>query len=373
MSARRAREAWRAVLSRTFDAVDLADLDETGPRTVRSVRLGHLRVVTAEGGPLSVRRTSGLIARRDDGRLLVLFLTQGLAAVEQDGHEAPLRPGEIVFCDLTRPLRLEFARASRVNCLVVPRLLLGLGEDELRRLTAAPGPPDTVPGALLAPLVTRLVDTAETYATATAEALARNVVDLLGVLAEERLHRQADDTGRPARVWLPRIQVFIDEHLTDPDLTPESIARAHRISVRYLHRLFQAEGVTVSRWIQRRRLRECRRELAHQAASDRTIAAVARRWGFASAAHFSRVFRAAYGMSPAEWRDSGTRTLGPAPIPTSPPAPAPTPTSPPAPAPAPSPTRKTAGTATALRPRRPAPPPADRRPRLGDEAGDTAA
>ncbi|MDX2681609.1 AraC family transcriptional regulator [Streptomyces sp. NY05-11A] len=36
---------------------------------------------------------------------------------------------------------------------------------------------------------------------------------------------------------------------------------------------------------------------------SRTIAAVAGRWGFLSAAHFSRVFRSAYGLSPREWRD----------------------------------------------------------------------
>jgi len=101
--------------------------------------------------------------------------------------------------------------------------------------------------------------------------------------------------------------VFIDRHLADPDVTPEVIARAHHISVRYLHRLFEAEDITVSRWIQRRRLQECRRELARREVAGRTIAAVARRWGFTSAAHFSRVFRATYGMSPVEWRDSAAR------------------------------------------------------------------
>jgi AraC-like DNA-binding protein len=33
-----------------------------------------------------------------------------------------------------------------------------------------------------------------------------------------------------------------------------------------------------------------------------TIAAVARRWGFADATHFARRFRDAYGLSPREWR-----------------------------------------------------------------------
>ncbi|WP_307036051.1 helix-turn-helix domain-containing protein [Streptomyces canus] len=65
-----------------------------------------------------------------------------------------------------------------------------------------------------------------------------------------------------------------------------------------MHKIFEGEDTTVSRWIQSRRLEACRRDLLHREAANRTIVAVARRWGFTSAAHFSRVFRAAYGMSP---------------------------------------------------------------------------
>ncbi|MFF3462175.1 helix-turn-helix transcriptional regulator [Streptomyces sp. NPDC002619] len=32
------------------------------------------------------------------------------------------------------------------------------------------------------------------------------------------------------------------------------------------------------------------------------MAAIARRWGFVSRSHFSRVFRTACGMSPREWQ-----------------------------------------------------------------------
>ncbi|WP_307853105.1 helix-turn-helix domain-containing protein [Kitasatospora sp. RG8] len=37
------------------------------------------------------------------------------------------------------------------------------------------------------------------------------------------------------------------------------------------------------------------------------MAAVAGRWGFASASHFSRAFRAAYGVSPREWQAASGR------------------------------------------------------------------
>lgn len=68
------------------------------------------------------------------------------------------------------------------------------------------------------------------------------------------------------------------------------------MSVRYLHRLFEGEETTVCRLIQRRRLEECSRELARRGRATPTVAAVAHRWGFTSPAHFSRVFRAAYGV-----------------------------------------------------------------------------
>ncbi|MFF7653109.1 helix-turn-helix transcriptional regulator [Streptomyces sp. NPDC007983] len=72
--------------------------------------------------------------------------------------------------------------------------------------------------------------------------------------------------------------------------------------MRYLHKLFQEQRTTVGRWIRQRRLEECRKELARGGRSSRTVAAVAQHWGFISPAHFSRVFRAAYGMSPREWQ-----------------------------------------------------------------------
>lgn len=57
-----------------------------------------------------------------------------------------------------------------------------------------------------------------------------------------------DDHAGAARDRLVRsVLRHIDRHLGDPDLGPESIAAAHRISVRYLHRLFEDEAVTVSR------------------------------------------------------------------------------------------------------------------------------
>ena len=107
----------------------------------------------------------------------------------------------------------------------------------------------------------------------------------------------------PGRAVLERVLAAIDDRLGDPDLNPRTIADQHRVSVRYLHLLFQRQGTTVNGWIRSRRLEAARRDLAPCGARRRSVSAVAARWGFLSASHFSRTFRAAYGMSPTQWRD----------------------------------------------------------------------
>jgi AraC-like DNA-binding protein len=99
-----------------------------------------------------------------------------------------------------------------------------------------------------------------------------------------------------------RIRAFIDSHLGDPELTPAAVAAAHHISLRYLHKLFEPERHGVAGLIRQRRLERCRHDLLDPAQVDRPVAGIAARWGFSSAAHFSRVFREAYGLPPAAFR-----------------------------------------------------------------------
>ena len=310
--AHRRRAYWCEALSRTFGAMDITVSDEVYSGTIRTTPLGRLQAVTVDGDCLSALRTRRLVAQgSEDEYVVVKLLDRGAARLEQDGREALLGPGDVFVYDMARPVRLSFPQSFRTKSLVLPRDVLGLSESDITHITASPIGPDTPLGGLLSPFLAGLVDDAGTYPPRTNELMARNVVDLLGVLSTELLGRTSTDTPGGNRALLLRIQAFIDRHIADPDLTPQAIARAHHISLRYLHKLFESEDATVGRYIQRRRLEECRRDLARRA-NGSTIAAVAHRWGFTSAAHFSRVFRAAYGLSPREWRD--TKGLMPHPL-----------------------------------------------------------
>jgi AraC-like DNA-binding protein len=192
----------------------------------------------------------------------------------------------------------------RIVTLAFPPAMLPLRRDDLGRLTAVRMRGDHGTGALVSSLARRLTEQVDNLSGADGVRLGTALVDLLGLGLATRLDRAEDISheGRQ-RALLVRIQTFIEARLGDPDLTPRSIAAAHYISIRYLHKLFETEQTTVADWIRRRRLERCRRDLLDPACRSAPVGAIGMRWGFRDAARFSRVFRAAYGAPPGEYRE----------------------------------------------------------------------
>ena len=114
---------------------------------------------------------------------------------------------------------------------------------------------------------------------------------------------EADFRGRLRGCELGSLR-FIEEHLGEADLAPAQIAAAHHISLRQLHKLFHASGTTVAGWIRQRRLERCGHDLRDPRWSGRPVAAIGARWGYPDPAHFSRLFKAAYGVGPRDYRAS---------------------------------------------------------------------
>jgi AraC-like DNA-binding protein len=135
--------------------------------------------------------------------------------------------------------------------------------------------------------------------------LADNVLDLLATMFGERTGAPPAGPATARRSLMLTVCAWIDANLAEPDLDPVTIASANHISVRYLHRLFHDEGTTVARWVRERRLDNCRRDLEDPVLHQRGVQAIARRWGFADPAHFSKIFKASYGEPPGAYRRRG--------------------------------------------------------------------
>ncbi|MFJ8109080.1 helix-turn-helix domain-containing protein [Streptomyces sp. NPDC096132] len=250
--------------------------------------------------------THRLLAQ-DGGEYLFVGLLATTTPPDPRPLALPLAPGDICFYDARHTPVLDFPERFRATVFLVPADLLGLAGTDAGRIVGTPVARASRLGTLLSPLLSDLARAAAEARPQVGEMLAWNAVNLLSTLVTEQLGGEAPNPAGARSPMLARLLEYVELHLTDPDLSPEVIARAHHISVRYLHKLFKDEGTTVGRWILRRRLDECRRDLMRHGRGSRTIAAVAARWGFLSATHFSRVFRTAYGMSPREWRDTAGR------------------------------------------------------------------
>jgi AraC-like DNA-binding protein len=93
--------------------------------------------------------------------------------------------------------------------------------------------------------------------------------------------------------------------LSDPNLSIHQIAAEHRISPRYLQKLFESAGESFSQFVKFRRLERCRLDLGSPLHAQRSISEILYQWGFNDSASFSRAFRERYAMSPREYRKVG--------------------------------------------------------------------
>jgi AraC-like DNA-binding protein len=293
-------EKWRWVLGETVGALDTRGVPERFVAgQVGALRVGELSTWESGGG----KRTAAHIRSSDPDVCKIDVLASGHGVVEQGGREAGLAPGDFTFVDMARPATWSTWGSARIVAVVFPAALLPFGRDDLSPLTGVRIAGDDGPGALVSQVARQLPAQLDTYGGADGARLGTAVADLLTAALAARL--DSDDKVPQAgrrRALLLRIHGFIEERLHEPELSPRSIAAAHYISVRYLHKLFESEETTVADWIRRRRLERCRRDLLDPAMRGQSIGAIAARWAFPDPAHFSRAFRAAYGMTPGEFR-----------------------------------------------------------------------
>lgn len=265
-----------ALSNRSFDQLEIAHLGADH----------HLRV----------RPTSDDTARWP---LLALYALRGPARVARQSGMTELLDAEFTVVRNVAPLEIVTGPGAELLVIRVPAATLGphassMGSADGRVWSTAEGTASIV-GHLLKGVAAQSSD----YAPANPGQLAQHIVGLMALLCIDG--RQAPNAhGREQMLQLAKDH--IERRLADLDLTPDSIASHENISTRTLHRLFESEGLTVRGWIRSRRLEHCRVELADTSSASIPVSAIGSRWGLWDAAHFSRLFKAAYGLSPRAYR-----------------------------------------------------------------------
>ncbi|WDZ87835.1 helix-turn-helix domain-containing protein [Micromonospora cathayae] len=279
----------------------------------RMIDLGPVEVIQHEFQSIRYHRDRRLIQQSDPETLHLALSLRGNLGVAADGRESLVRGDDFVLYDSSRPL-VGWASGDdggsgdgdviRHILINIPRPRLPLPARQIDRLAVTPMPARHGVGPLLAGYLTTLVRHADRYRPTDALRLATVTVDLVTALCAQYTDTEAAvPIDSRHRVVQARIHDFLQRRLGDPELGPGMIAAAHHISLRHLHKLFHDQGMTVAGRIRELRLERCRADLADPHLSGRPVHAIARRWGFTNSAHFSRLFRATYGMPPGEYRD----------------------------------------------------------------------
>ncbi|MGQ0839406.1 helix-turn-helix transcriptional regulator [Actinokineospora sp.] len=195
-------------------------------------------------------------------------------------------------------LRAHPGERQGVVLLTVATHKLSISFGELRPLLFQPVPIGRALQALFTASVAHLVTAGDALDPHGVKAYLTGLAELVlrSALRTELDRADALATRRRAAVE------YIREHLADPGLTAERIADALFISRRRLYQLFD-DGDGVSGRIRALRIDQAKELLADPAHAVRGIGEIAKRCGFANAAHFSRTFRKVVGETPRDYRE----------------------------------------------------------------------
>ncbi|XVQ16090.1 molybdopterin cofactor-binding domain-containing protein [Spirillospora sp. CA-255316] len=303
---------WRELMSRTHAPLDLASEHSADFRAhQRTLRFGAVTVWPTAFHPMTIRRSPRLIKRSDPEVFHLSLVLQGHAEAAWDHQEALFRPHDWATNDSSRPGTFRAVHEHGVFRSIgieMPKDLLSIPRDRADQVIGLPMSAREGIGALLAGALTRLTEDTGGYRESDGPRVATVLADLVSALFAHTLEACEDLTPEThRRTLLLRIRDFIGRHLHDPELSPGAIAAAHHISVSYLHRLFQADGVTVSAWIRRQRLERARQALADPALRTVPVHHIAARWGFTHHSAFTRAFRSAFGLAPSDYRHRALR------------------------------------------------------------------
>ncbi len=288
-------DIWQSFNAGVFAVDPLEDQSDDMRARLESYRLsssvlGHYK----HDGNHIKRNNPGLSIFREE--LLVLRMhmggsTKGLI----NGDPFQMSASHLTLFDFHQPIQATTRSVEYVS-LVFPYSAIGYDPSCHPRFLQLGA--DTPVGRLLKSNLASMMELVPQSSTQQALSLAAG---FMGLLRGTVMQNNRDDltVHHLSKAQEIGIRHYVKTHLRDLDLSVERICTAMGVTRQSLYQAFQAEG-GVLRAITRLRLVECYKEIAFSEPMRGAIVRVAQNWGFSDQAHFSRLFREAFGMRPGD-------------------------------------------------------------------------
>lgn len=259
-----------------------------------------LEMSVTSGG--TAHRTPALLSDGNDDVVLHMQ-NAGSRTVSQRGREVMVEAGSAVLTSNAEASRIVLPGPARFACIAIPRRLAttlapGVEDALLRRL-----PPNDGVLRLLRTYLGALDDEATLGRSELRRTVATHIYDLCALaIGSARDAAEVAVRRGLAAARLHALKIDVAKNLVDGDVSPEALARRQGVTPRYVHKLFELDGTTLSTFKLGLRLSRVRRMLVGASHASLTISEIAYRAGFNDLSTFNREFRRHFGTTPSELR-----------------------------------------------------------------------
>lgn len=266
--------------------------------SIVALELGSSALWVVESGDCNVeRKLSGDNGAVPDHFFVLLWQLHGAIGLEQNGQSIKLVPGRMTIHRMNQPYKVAAADNQRLFALMVD--LAGRPEWRVlaERFCGKDLPIDGMAHVALAAAMTLI----EATPAAGFEAAIAPICELVFQSLWQHTRQIDSDPCMHARRVQDARRV-VHAHFGDAEFGPMQLANELGISRRSLYEAFRKCGASPADFILSERLALCHRVLTNRIAEQQTVTEIAFAHGFSDSAHFSRVFRSRYGVSPSELR-----------------------------------------------------------------------
>jgi AraC-like DNA-binding protein len=295
--------AWRELVGRSIVNVDIEPLEADRLRAeATACLLPGLGLIFAYSDAHRCNHPRALI--KDDD-LSFMAVSGPRWTASQLGRHPTLGPGEGVLMSNADVGSMTLS-ASRFAAFSVPRAAIAALVPDVGATIARPIPADNPAFRLLLGYLATANNVQELITPELQRLAVAHVYDLLALALGAT--RDAIATAKERGVRAARLvaaKAFVRQHLHRPGLRAEAVAAHLGVTPRYVHMLFETEGLSFLEYVFAERIARAHEVL--RAESDRTISAIAFAVGFSDLSHFNRTFRRRFGRTPTEVRADAQR------------------------------------------------------------------
>jgi AraC family transcriptional activator of tynA and feaB len=290
---------WREAVCATVLNVMPERTEDGFHATIAGRSFGPLRFASFSSAGHDIVREARHVERGGEEQYLISLQKSGRCNMVQGDRELWLDPQQIAIIDGSRPFRVSFPKQVSRFLAVVPRSTLDMRAPWIRRkgickITASS------PFSDLARRHIRQLAGDEALDVPQAQTLTENLCNLLALATTADKAAETIDAG----AQIEAIQAYCRAWLCDPDLSPRRVAAHFGISVRTLHLRFEVAERSFGKWLLTCRLDQCRNALLDPAQDAHGVSDIAYRFGFGDLSHFSKSFKARFGLTPRDMRNS---------------------------------------------------------------------